>query len=508
MSSRPIIAQIHRTSFFAYSLLLSGGLVLSSLVLSGCGGGDQAAGQAPVRPPSLVRVDQLQKKLVSRKILVVGTVTPVRTSVVASGANGVVEYIKEAPPEHEASGGKPADPSAAKISPGEPEPTQPDLNPEIEKGQYVTEGTVLSVLRMQATNDELAEARALLRERQHKYEAEQTIHPKKMANAEAMKQVAIAVETNARQKWERTQKLFSRGAANDGELEDAQERWKAATQALVAADENLEQVKAGKNIEQAKASFAAQQAHVDYLETEKAKRTTKAPISGFVVEQQTYVGQWLAKGDPVVTLAKMDEVDVMVNVDQADIPFVRLGQTVDVAVEGADPVKCKGRIVQIVPRSDWEHGSRGFPVVVRIHNRLIDVEVATLVGETKLQKVPALKAGMMAHVTILGPAVETLLAPKDSLVRTTRGTNVFVFDPKDPSAKLDPKNPTMGGVRQIAIEADLNMSDGKMIGIRPAQEMTAGENPLKAGVWVVTEGGERFAAPVQDNVNALSPLSE
>ena len=72
-----------------------------------------------------------------------------------------------------------------------------------------------------------------------------------------------------------------------------------------------------------------------------------------------------------------------------------------------------------------------------------------------------LKAGMMAHVTIRGPEVQTMLAPKDALVRTTRGTNVFIFEAKDPSAKFDPEKPTMGSVRQIAIEADLAMSDGE-----------------------------------------------
>jgi hypothetical protein len=138
---------------------------------------------------------------------------------------------------------------------------------------------------------------------------------------------------------------------------------------------------------------------------------------------------------------------------------------------------------------------------------LDDVEVTGEKG-TKTRKIPMLKAGMMAQVTIRGPEVETLLAPKDALVRTTRGTNVFVFEATEPGATIDPKKPTMGGVRQIPIEADLTMSDGEMIGIRPAEKMSASDNPLRPGVWVVTEGGERFAAPVQDNVNALSKLAE
>ncbi len=484
-----------------------GSLLFLTLVLAGCGGGDAAGQGQGGQPPSLVRVAQLESRLVSRKIIAVGNVTPVRTSIVASGANGVVQYLKASPEDGPAPGKSPVSPQVEKTSLAETDSSASADLGEIEKGQFVTKGTVLSVLRMESTDNELAESRAVLKEREHKFQAEKDIHPTELAHAEAMKKMAKAVETNARQKWERTQLLFSRGAANDAELEDAQEKWKAAEQSLIASEENLQQVKSGMKIEQSQASLDAQRFHVDYLESEKAKRTTKAPFDGFIVEEHTYVGQWLSQGDPVVTLAKMDEVDVIVNVDQADIPYVRIGQPAQVTVTGAEQTQWVGRIEQIVPKSDWERGSRGFPVVVRIKNRLDDVEV-TGEAENKTRKIPMLKAGMMAQVTIRGPEVETLLAPKDALVRTTRGTNVFVFDAKEPAAKFDPKNPTMGGVRQIPIEADLTMSDGEMIGIRPADKMSASENPLKSGVWVVTEGGERFAAPVQDNVNALSKLEE
>jgi multidrug resistance efflux pump len=453
--------------------------------------------------------------MVSRKINVVGTVMPIRTSVVASGANGVVASISSEPdPEDDENA---EDTSAASISPGEQVP--PRRNFDFEKGQYVTKGTVLSVLRMEATNNELDEARAILEERDLKFKAAQETHPQEVSHAEAMKKLAMAVETNARQKLDRTQALFTRGVANDGELEDAQERWKAASESLAAADENLNQIKSGRAVEPAQASLSAQQAHLDYLETEKLKRTTKAPINGFIVAEHTYVGQWLEKGDPVVTIAHMDEVDVMVNVDQADIPYVRLGQPVSVTVEGADPEKWPGRIQQIVPQSDWASGSRGFPVVVRIRNTLDDVEV-TDEGETKLRKVPRLKAGMMARVTILGPEVETLLAPKNALVRTTRGNYLLAYDPLEKDAELNPNKPTMGSVQQVRIQTDLKMSQGVMIGIRPLKDLPDDKNPLKPGAWVVTEGGERLVveekeevtegperlAPVQDNINALSPI--
>jgi hypothetical protein len=78
----------------------------------------------------------------------------------------------------------------------------------------------------------------------------------------------------------------------------------------------------------------------------------------------------------------------------------------------------------------------------------------------------------------------------------------------------------MGSVQQVRIQTDLKMSQGVMIGIRPLRDLPDDKNPLKPGAWVVTEGGERLVveekeevtegperlAPVQDNINALSPI--
>jgi hypothetical protein len=157
-----------------------------------------------------------------------------------------------------------------------------------------------------------------------------------------------------------------------------------------------------------------------------------------------------------------------------------------------------------VPRSDWTQGSRGFPVVVRIKNQL-DASSAGDNPSSNPEDAP-LKAGMLARVTIEGPEVETLLVPKDALVRTTEGSLLYIYEPKDPGAQLDPENPTLGGVRRVAIQPNLAMSEGDMIGIELLEPVPESQNPLKSGIWVVTEGGERFAAPVDDNVAAKSRI--
>ena len=340
----------------------------------------------------------------------------------------------------------------------------------VEEGQFVKQGDVLSVLRTVTTDLGIKEAVAELRERQEKLsELEAGSRAEDIAEAKAKMLAVEAVMKNMSNKLERVQRLFAKNAANQDELDDATEKSEGARQTFLATKATYDRVRAGprkEEIEQARARNEAQREHVAFLEAEKQKRTTKAPFDGYVVKEQTYVGQWLSKGDPVATLARLDEVDVVVNVDQRDLSHVRLGQTTDVFVTGSRRRLWQGKIVQLVPRSDWITGSRGFPVKVRIKNEFEIVDG---------RRLPVLKEGMMAEVTFLGDPISALMVPKDALVRTSRGTIIFVFDP-------DQKKSNSGTVRRISVET----------GISEQATIQVIADGLAPEMQVVTEGAERL----------------
>lgn len=401
---------------------------------AGRGGGARSGSQA-----ALIRAVPLRMAEIPPPVAVVGTVTPRHVSVVASGAEGLVEEFF------------------------------------VDHGQFVARGAELSRLRMETTDLEIEEHQAILEERQQALlELRNGSRSEEIAEAHAKWQATAAARRIARSKLDRAQQLFERNALNKDDLDDAQERLEAAEQAFDAAQAVYNLVQKGpreEQIAQAEARVAAQQAHVEFLLAEKEKRITRAPFDGFVVEVQTFVGMWLSKGDPVVTLAMLDEVEVVGNVDQSDLRHVQLGREAAVRVPGLADEHHTGRIVAIVPRSDWTAGSWSFPVKVRIKNRFY---------EEGGQKLPMLKAGMMAEVTFHGQPVAALLAPKDAVVRTSRGAFVYVFDPSV-------GNPRAGTVRQVTITTGL--SEGTWI------QVTA--DGLTAGMPVVTEGAERLR-PFQD----------
>ena len=223
---------------------------------------------------------------------------------------------------------------------------------------------------------------------------------------------------------------------------------------------------------QAKARVDAQEKHVLFLKAEREKRSTKAPFTGFVVEEHTYVGQWLSKGAPVVTLAQLTEVEVEVQIDQQYIDQIAPGRSVTLKVQGTggrngQHRQWTGVVDSVVPRSNWQNGSRSFPVIVRVQNEI---------DESTMPPVPALREGMMAEATFLGEGVDGVLVPKDSMVRTSRGTFIYVINPAVEGEPLS--------VRQVLVEPGLS-SDTRI--------QVTGEN-LEAGMQVITEGAERLRA--------------
>ncbi|MGH7199714.1 MAG: efflux RND transporter periplasmic adaptor subunit [Planctomycetaceae bacterium] len=404
------------------------------LAVSGCGD-EQAAGGPPAQERlSLVLVAEVQSENVAPKVVAVGNVTPSRTSSVESGANGVVQFFH------------------------------------VDEGQYVEEGQVLSELRMESTDLEIAEAVAVLNERQQMLEElEAGSRPEDIEEARANMQAAEVVRRNAEIDLGRARRLSSQGVINQDRLDQATEAFDAAVKELEAAQAVLDRVEAGprqEQIAQAQARRDAQAAQVEFLKAEREKRTTRAPFSGYVVSEDTEVGQWLAQGDPVVQLTQLDEVDVIAQVDQWDLKHIRLGAQAQVLVKGSTKTEWEGEIVQIVPRSEWQTGSRGFPVKVRVAN-----EFYTEGG----RQLARLKEGMMAEVAFTGTEVEAVMIPKDALVRTTGGIDVFVFEP----SKDDPQT---GVARKVRVETGL--SEGETI------EVVA--EGIAPGMQVIVEGAERL----------------
>jgi len=431
-------AQFFTTLLLAFSLPLTG-QGCSSSVATTADDSASPVSAAPAQPPALVRVDIIRKESVAPEFRALGNVRPRHFSVIASGSDGIVDEFP------------------------------------VEVGEFVASGTLLSKLRMESTDLDLAEQEAVVVEREADLAEIQTPRSEDVDEAKARQQASDITYANAERRLEELRALGKRGAANLSEVKDAEDNFDAARQNQVAARAVFQKISTGARPEQkqqAAARLEAQKKHVEFLKAERAKRLTKAPFDGFVVAEHTNVGQWLAKGDSVVTLAQLDEVEVQVQIDQQFIDQIAPGRPVTLMIQGTGnrngaAREWKGEVSSIVPRSNWEGGSRSFPVIIRIKN---EIDTSTM------PPIPALREGMMAEAAFAGQSIDAVLVPKDSMVRTSRGTFIFVVNP-----------PTEGqppSVRQVMVEPGLSSE---------ASIQVTGEN-IEPGMQVVTEGAERLRA--------------
>ena len=204
-----------------------------------------------------------------------------------------------------------------------------------------------------------------------------------------------------------------------------------------------------------------------------AKKQLRAPFAGRVGIRLVNTGQFVARGQPLLPLQKLDPIFVNFNVPQRQLPALALGQTVAVVIDAfAQPFS--GRITAINSEVDAT-------------TRNISVQ-ATLANPAEV-----LRAGMFARVEVQLPATESLVVvPATAIAYASYGNSVYVVEMmKHPDGK------EYLGVRQQFVK--LGATRGDQVAVTGG--LKSGEQVVSAGVFKLRNG-----APVAIN-NAVQPTN-
>ncbi len=343
----------------------------------------------------------------------------------------------------------------------------------VNEGDLVEKGQVLAELRAETLKIELAQAEAeaeLRRQELAEMQNGTRQEDKDAAAAELERDRALMDYATARH--ERAQRLFLKDkTVSQEELDEANSAARAAKSNYLAARARYDLAEKGPRDEQklqSQARYDAQLQAVARIKDLIAERTIRAPFAGYVTAEYTEEGQWLAKGDPVVDLVDLNQVEISASVPGQYISHVKVGMEVPVRVDALPGDAFAGVVLRIVPQADVR--SRAFPVIVRVANQERDARFA-------------LKAGMLARVTLaVGQPQRAMLVPKDALVLGGETPRVFLV-------KRDPENAQLGQTRPVPVE--IGVADEDLIQILGA---------VAKGQWVVVRGNERllpFGQPVQ-----------
>jgi RND family efflux transporter MFP subunit len=158
-----------------------------------------------------------------------------------------------------------------------------------------------------------------------------------------------------------------------------------------------------KKLEQAKAMSAL--ARTNFNDTK-----LYSPMNGVVVSKLIESGEMAAPGYPLLVLGKLDQVEVEIGVTDEVVNRLELGKTAAVYIYGPDKTY-HGKITEIGAIADEQ--TRTFPVKILLNNPNHQ-----------------LKPGMIAKVNIPLDSAAVILAPVNSIINSSAGPIVYVYDAK------------------------------------------------------------------------------
>lgn len=234
---------------------------------------------------------------------------------------------------------------------------------------------------------------------------------------------------------------------------------------------------AAANAEAASRRVEALVARLGLLDVRLSDATVRAPFDGAITERFVEVGEWVERGDPVVTLVSTNNLEAWFDVPERLVEGAgAIKDALDVRVgSGGRIVRATG--LRVIPSVSAK--SRTFPVIGSIDASKADVRLVP--GMSVSAYVPS--SGSQEYVTV----------PKDALVYRTSGVSVTLVTGKDEGGSSLTGSAVTVPVR-IAFETD------RAVALEPGA--------VQAGAVVVIEGNERLFPGAVLNATIEPPPSK
>lgn len=177
-----------------------------------------------------------------------------------------------------------------------------------------------------------------------------------IAQVEAQRVSALAVEVEAQQEQERQQSLTQTEAGTRQKFEQAIAAYAKAqadvkaSAASIAAQRHQLEVLAGTKKQRA-ADLLGAKATLDAAKLRLGYTTIVAPFDGVVSERQVQPGDYVNIGASLISVVPLPDVYVMANYKETQLTRVVPGQPVDVIVDTFSDQPLHGRVERISPAS-------------------------------------------------------------------------------------------------------------------------------------------------------------
>jgi HlyD family secretion protein len=340
----------------------------------------------------------------------------------------------------------------------------------VEKGDAVKKGQLLVRLEDDEYRARVNEAQARLAAAQARLvELENGSRPQEVARSRADVELAEANLRNARTTLERTERLVGEGLMPQQNLDDARARYDVVKAQVESARKSLDLSEVGPREEQIRAQRAEvgnAQAALAYARTQLEATEIRAPIDGTILERlvergemvtTSFVGDRGAKSS-VVSLADLNDLQVEIDVSQADFARLKMGQSAVVVPEAFADRRYEGLLEEIAPEANRQKAT-------------VQVKVKVLNPDSYL------RPEMNAKVTFLSEARKfdsvapsRVMIPRRAVVSADGKSSVYVVS----DGKAAAREVKLGAGNDTAVEVTGGLSAGDTLIVSDLEKVKDG----------------------------------
>lgn len=261
---------------------------------------------------------------------------------------------------------------------------------------------------------------------------------------------------------DRFEDLAQQGAISQNELDQYVSEATSAVASFDEAEQHLEAIASGSRPEEiaaAAANVAAAQAQLAVVETELAEANIRAPFSGYVTQTYATMGAIVtptttasatasATSSSILALSSGLEVDI--DISEASIGQIQVGQMVEIVAEAFPHQVYQGRVERIAPEAIIENNVTTFQVVVEL-----------LTGTDEL------RSGMTVDAAFIGEIVTDALMVPTVAIATQDGQLGVQIPDSDGNPVFQPVTVGITQTGKTQVLAGLNVGDRIFLELPP-----------------------------------------
>lgn len=259
----------------------------------------------------------------------------------------------------------------------------------VEKGDKVKEGQVLVRLEDEEFRASYLQARGAVGNAQaYLEELQHGSRPEEIQQAQHNLDEARATLVNDKLTLDRTKELAGSGVLSRQQLDDATAKYDSDQQRVNSLQKAFELAKIGPRPEElarARGALMQAQGQLDYAKSQLDATVIRAPVTGTILDRTAEKGELItaqfasaAAGGPqgsVVTLADLNDLQVELDIAQADFARLGLNEKAIVTTDTYPDKQYDGKIAQISPEANRQKATVQVKVQVLNPGKYPDVQL-------------------------------------------------------------------------------------------------------------------------------------